>query len=453
MTVDYEGPGLAPAERAWIAAEAERRRSPELEQLRSLYATADYEARREAFGRSSTEIAALAARYRPPPLAGVLAADAALSDLDRQMAEARGGSATPEILTRLGAARERRERQVTAEYEQRWRADTLRVAALMRHEAAAIAHEREAAAAMPALLRYEGRPSPTFNRAEWALASDTLIRTRDRHRAYRTLCDVLARRRPAPADFTRDMRIEIASLQQPPLAVVDTSPSPRPHRERQLLVPPPFVRSTLIGRHSPRRTPQEYDAAAERFTNSDPFRATPAGAHYRREIVARAKGRMQDRQRRVRERQAAVLPDTPQHRAFAARGYASFGTTGQVSIGTRMVAIVEALQAAAPHLSATSEAGRAAKAVFALIGRYNEGRATNGELDQAVKDMIFATPPATHDRRTGHSLAGREQTAERWAQATASARELLTTVHDLDLQLDLERRVRGTPRPSRSLDR
>jgi Ti-type conjugative transfer relaxase TraA len=453
MTLDYEGPGLAPAERAWVAAEAERRRSPELEQLRSLYATADYDARREAFGRTSTEIAALAARYRPPPLAGVLAADATLSDLDRQLEEARGGSAPPEILTRLGAARERRERQVTAEYDQRWRADTLRVAALVRHEAAAIAHEREAAAAMPTLLRYEGRPSPTFNRAEWALASDTLIRTRDRQRAYRTLCDVLARRRPAPADFTRDMRSEIAGLQQPPLAVVDTSLPARPHRERQLLVPAPFVRSTLIGRHSPRRTPKEYDAAAERFTSSDPFRATPLGAHYHREIVARAKGRMQERRRRARERQAAVLPDTPQHRAFAARGYASFGTTGQVSIGTRMVATVEALQAAAPHLSATSEAGRAAKAVFALIGRYNEGRATNGELDQAVKDMIFATPPATHHRRTGHSLAGREQTAERWAKATASARELVTTVHDLDLQLDLERRVRATPRPSRSLDR
>jgi Ti-type conjugative transfer relaxase TraA len=453
MTLDYEGPGLAPAERAWVAAEAERRRSPELEQLRSLHATADYEARREAFGRSSTEIAALAARYRPPPLAGILAADATLADLDRQLGEARGGSAPPEILARLGAARERRERQVTAEYEQRWRADTLRVAALMRHEAAAILHERQASAAMPTLLRYEGRPSSTFNRAEWALASDTLIRTRDRHRAYRTLCDVLARRRPAPADFARDMRIEIAGLQQPQLAVVDKSPPPRPHRERQLLVAPPFVRSTLIGRHSPRRTPTEYDAAAERFTNSDQFRATPAGAHYHREIVARATGRMQDRQRRARERQAAVLPDTPQHRAFAARGYASFGTTGQVSIGTRMVATVEALQAAAPHLSATSEAGRAAKAVFALIGRYNEGRATNGELDQAVKDVIFATPPATHHRRTGYPLAGREQAADRWAKATASARELLTTVHDLDLQLDLERRVRATPRPSRSLDR
>jgi hypothetical protein len=226
------------------------------------------------------------------------------------------------------------------------------------------------------------------------------------------------------------MRIEIAGLQQPPLAVVDTSPSPRP-----------------------RRTPQEYDAAAERFTDSDQFRSTPVGAHYHREIAARAKGRLQDRQRRVRERQAAVLPDTPQHRAFAARGYASFGTTGQVSIGTRMVATVEALQAAAPLLSATSEAGRAAQAVFALIGRYNEGRASNGELDQAIKDMKFATPPATHHRRTGHPLAGREHAADRWAQAVASARELLNTVHDLDLQLELERRVRATPRPSRNLDR
>lgn len=446
MTLDYEGPGLAPAERAWIAAEAQRRRSPELEQLRSLYATADYEARREAFGRTSTEIAALAARYRPPPLTGVLAADATLSDLDRQLGEARRGGASPEVLSRIGAARERRARQATAEYDQHWRADSLRVAALIRHEAAAIVHERQASAAMPALLRHEGRPSPVFTRAEWALASDTLISTRDRHRAYRTLCDVLARRRPAPADFNRDMRIAITDRQQPERALVDTSPPARPHRERQLLVPPPFVRSTLTGRQSPRRTPLEYDAAAERFTNSVPFRATPVGAHYHREIVARAKGHMQDRQRRARERHAAVLPDTPQHRAFAARGYASFGTTGQASIGTRMVATVEALQAAAPHLLATSEAGRTAQAVFALIGRYNEGRATNGELDQAVKDMLFAPPPATHHRRTGHPLAGREQAADRWAQATASARELLTAVHDLDLQLDLERRIRGTPR-------
>ena len=118
-----------------------------------------------------------------------------------------------------------------------------------------------------------------------------------------------------------------------------------------------------------------------------------------------------------------------------------------------MVAVVEALHAAAPHLLDTSDAGRAAQAVFAMIGRYNEGRATNGELDKAVKDMIFATPPATHHRRTGHPLAGREHAADRWAQATAFARELLTTVHDVDLQLDLERRVRATPRPSRSLDR
>jgi len=453
MTLDYEGPGLAPAERAWIAAEAERRRSPELEQLRSLYATADYEARREAFGRSSAEIAALAARYRPPPLAGVLAADAALSNLDRQLGQARGDSAPPEILTSLGIARERRERQVTAEYDQRWRADTLRMAALLRHEAAAIVHERQASAAMPALLRYEGRPSPTFTRAEWALASDALVRTRDRQRAYRTLCDVLARRRPAPADFTRDMRSEIAGLQQPPLALVDTAPLARPHRERQLLVPAPFVRSTLIGRRSPRRTPKEYDAAAERFTNSDQFRATPVGAHYHREIAARAKGRMQDRQRRARERQAAVLPDTPQHRAFAARGYASFGTTGQVSIGTAMVATVEALQAAAPHLSATSDAGHAAQAVFAMIGRYNEGRATNGELDKVLKDMMFATPPATHHERTGAPLASGRQAADRWATATASARSLLITVHDVDLQLELDQRARQAPRPSRGIDR
>ena len=141
----------------------------------------------------------------------------------------------------------------------------------------------------------------------------------------------------------------------------------------------------------------------------------------------------------ARERQAAVLPDTPQHRAFAARGYASFGTTGQVSIGTRMVASVEALHAAAPHLSATSEAGRAAQAVFALISRYNEGRATNGELDTVLKDLIFAMPPASHHRRTRRPLAGNQPAIERWAEATAAARELLTTVHDMDLQLELER--------------
>jgi Ti-type conjugative transfer relaxase TraA len=453
MTVDYEGPGLAAAERAWVAAEAERRRRPELEQLRSQYATADYEARREAFSRNSTEIAALAARYRPLPLAGVLAADAAMADLDRQLGEARRGRANPEVLTRLGIARERRERQVTAEYDQRWRLDTLRVAALMRHEAAALAHERQAAAAMPALLRYEGRPSTAFNRAEWALASDTLVKTRDRQRAYRTLCDVLARRRPAPADFTRDMGAEIARLQPTQLVVVDTSPSTRTRRERQLFVPPPFVRSTMIGRPSPRRTPQQYDAAVERFIHSEPFRATPVGADHLRDIATRAEGRAQARRQRAHDRQVGVLPDTPQHRAFAARGYASFGTAGQVSIGTKMVATVEALQAAAPHLSATSEAGRAAKSLFALIGRYNEGRATNGELDRIAKDMIFATPPATYHHRTGHALPGGQQAADRWAKATAAARALLTIVHDLDLQIDLERRVRETPRPRPGVDR
>ena len=453
MTLDYEGPGLAPAERAWVAAEAERRRSPELEQLRSLYATADYEARREAFGRTSTEIAALAARYRPPPLAGVLAADATLSDLDRQLAEARRDRADPEALARRGAARERRERQVTAEHDQRWRADNLRVAALMRHEAAAIAHEREAAAAMSALLRYEGRPSSTFNRAEWALASDTLIRTRDRQRAYRTLCDVLARRRPARPDFARDMRAEIGRPPEEKPLVLDNRPTSGARRERRLFVPPPFVRSTAIGRASPRRTPQQDDASAARFVNSETFRATPAGAQYHPEIAARAELRAQDSRQRARDRQAAVLPDTPQHRAFAGRGYASFGNADQVAIGARMVATVEALQAAAPHLLATSAAGRAAGALFAMIGRYNKGRATNGELDKVLKDMMFATPPATHHHRTGAHLAVGQQAADRWATATASAHALLTAVHDVDLQLELDQRARQAPRPGRGAER
>jgi hypothetical protein len=118
-----------------------------------------------------------------------------------------------------------------------------------------------------------------------------------------------------------------------------------------------------------------------------------------------------------------------------------------------MVAVVEALQAGAPHLSATSDAGRAAQTVFATIGRYNEGRATNGELDEVLKDMIYATPPATHHRRTGTTLAGARQAAARWATATASAHELLTAIHDMDLQLELDRRARQTPRPSRGVDR
>ena len=54
---------------------------------------------------------------------------------------------------------------------------------------------------------------------------------------------------------------DLRRVQRPRLAMVDKSPPPRPHRERQLLVPPPFVRSTLIGRPSPRRTPQQ-DAAS-----------------------------------------------------------------------------------------------------------------------------------------------------------------------------------------------
>jgi Ti-type conjugative transfer relaxase TraA len=452
-TLDYDGPGLAPAERAWVAAEAERRRRPEIEQLRSQYATADYEARREAFGRSSMEIAALAARYRPPQLVQVLAADAGLVDLDRQLAAARRDRASPEVLARMATARERRERQVTTEHDRRWRPDTLRVAALRRHEEAAIAHERQAAAVMPALLRYEGRPSPVFKRAEWALASDTLVRTRDRHRAYRTLCDVLARRRPARPDFARDMRTERAPQQEEKLPVLDNRPTSGARRERRLFVPPPFVRATASGRPSPRRTPKEYDAAAERFVDSDAFRATPAGVAYHREIAARAKLRGQERRHRARDRQAAVLPDTPAHRAFAARGYASFGNADQVAIGARMVAVVEALQAAAPHLLATSAAGHAAHAVFAMIGRYNEGRATNGELDQVLKDMMFAAPPATHHERTGAPLAGGQQAADRWATATASARALLTTVHDADLQLELDQRARQAPRPSRGVDR
>jgi hypothetical protein len=150
---------------------------------------------------------------------------------------------------------------------------------------------------------------------------------------------------------------------------------------------------------------------------------------------------------------SARTSDTPQHKAFAARGYGSFGTTGLVTVGAKMLATVEALHAAAPHLSATSDAGRSAQAAFTIIGRYSEGRATNGKLDTVLKDLIFAMPPATHHRRTGRPLAGNQLTIERWAKATASARELLTTVHDMDLQLELDRRGRQLPQPSRGVDR
>ena len=111
--------------------------------------------------------------------------------------------------------------------------------------------------------------------------------------------------------------------------------------------------------------------------------------------------------------------------------YGSFGTTGLVAVGAKMLATVEALHAAAPHLSATSEAGRSAQAAFITIGRYSEGRATNGELDTVLKDLIFAMPPAPHHRRTGRPLAGNQPAIERWAKATTFARELLTTVHDM----------------------
>jgi hypothetical protein len=267
------------------------------------------------------------------------------------------------------------------------------------------------------------------------------------------LCDVLARRRPARPDFARDMRAAIGRPPQEEPSVHDEPSSPGTRRERRLFVPPPFVRSTASGRPSPRRTPQQDAAAAERFVNSDAFRATPAGLEYHRERAARAELRAKERRQRARDRQAAVLPDTPAHRAFAARGYASFGNADQVAIGTRMVAVVEALQAAAPHLLATSAAGRAAGAVFAMIGRYNEGRATNGELDRVLKDIMFAAPPATHHERTGAPLAGGQQAADRWVTATASARALLTTVHDVDLQLELDQRARQVPRPSRGVDR
>jgi hypothetical protein len=248
------------------------------------------------------------------------------------------------------------------------------------------------------------------------------------------------------------MRPEIACLREQPPAPVDELPV-QPRRESRIFVPPPFVQSARVGRLSPRRTPQEYDAASERFVNSDGFRATPIGTQYHREIAARAEARAQDRRQRARERQAAALPDTPQHRAFATRGYGSFGTTGLVAVGAKMLATVEALHAAAPHLSATSEAGRTAQAAFVTIGRYSEGRATNGELDTVLKDLIFAMPPATHHRRTSRPLAGNRPAIERWAKAAASARELLTTVHDMDLQLELDRRGRHVPQPSRGVDR
>ena len=86
-----------------------------------------------------------------------------------------------------------------------------------------------------------------------------------------------------------------------------------------------------------------------------------------------------------------------------------------------------------------------------VSGAYS--RATNGELDKVLKDMMFATPPATHHHRTGAHLAVGQQAADRWATATASAHALLTAVHDVDLQLELDQRARQAPRPGRGADR
>ena len=205
-TLDYLGPHLAAAERAWIAGEADRRRPSELEALKKIYATADYEARHDVIGLSSAEIAALAATFRPPPLAQVLEADAALQELARRLDEARSRGASPTVLADLGRRRDQRERQLTSNYDREWRPNIARVAALMRHEEQALRHERTADAALPALRRWQVKPPPEFSARDWRLAHHTLARTRSAERTHRILCDVLTRRRPARSNLERDVQ-------------------------------------------------------------------------------------------------------------------------------------------------------------------------------------------------------------------------------------------------------
>jgi hypothetical protein len=184
------------------------------------------------------------------------------------------------------------------------------------------------------------------------------------------------------------------------------------------------------------RTPEQQETAQKRYMASPHFQARVALEK------DRLLGRQQDRDRRqaafdqtresrAAERARANMPDTPQERAFAGRGYGDFGKD-QAKVGTELLATVGTIQAAAPGLWENSEPGRTAKHAFAVVGLYEQGRANNGDLDKAMKDMIYANPPTAANRQTGEITPERQQAADLWAANVKQAQKMVDVVRAVD---------------------
>jgi hypothetical protein len=184
------------------------------------------------------------------------------------------------------------------------------------------------------------------------------------------------------------------------------------------------------------RTPEQIDAAQLRYMRSPHYQARVALEKDR--ILQRRQARQEnqaahDAQREARRtaRLRANEPDTPQERAFAARGYADFGKD-KPTIAAALTATASSLQEAAPHVWANGEPGRYASAAFETIGAYQAGKATNGQLDGALKDLMYASAPTAANRRTGEVTPEREQAVAKWQAVVNQAEKLANVVRSAD---------------------
>jgi hypothetical protein len=189
-------------------------------------------------------------------------------------------------------------------------------------------------------------------------------------------------------------------------------------------------------RSSSSRTPEQQEVARQRYMQSAHFQARVLLE--KEKIRDRQQARQADRadfeagrEARQTARLRANEPDTPAEQAFAARGYNDFGRD-KAKVMAELTITGAALQAAAPHVWETSEPGRMLTAAFNTLGSYQAGKATNGQLDAALKDLIHANPVTAANRRTGEITPQRQEAANLWKAAVDQAEKMVVLVRTTD---------------------
>jgi hypothetical protein len=287
----------------------------------------------------------------------------------------------------------------------------------MRQHVTALSHDRVAAAAMPALLAWQPRPPREFKRSEWILADRVLRLTKSYNQVQQTLCDTLARRRPAQFDLTHELSPYLVATHsaEPPVPLVQ---SPLTFRSRSKL------------RRAWALLPEGLEQAFHRFQAALAAKATPSPRRaIRREAAARA-AYEKARQERQAARRAAQPANTPLERSYQSRGYADFGRD-QLRIVKRMTDVVHALQHAAPQILDDTDPGRALRAAYEALGQYHQHKLSNGELERPLNDLIFSDPPSPPGTRSARSASEHQQASLLWQSVIDRARALIREKSDL----------------------